>query len=141
MSGGEANRAKKALREEVLTKYASKLDVLKSSGRVPAEMADFEVSVEADEASLARGAELYKTNCAMCHGEKGQKPGKVGEIYYVAPPAIGSATYADKNVYSDAYLYYFIATGKNQMPSFGQKLSPLEISQIINHLRSLQGTL
>ncbi len=48
-----------------------------------------------DAAQLARGAELYRTHCATCHGERAQgasnwqKPGPDGK--YPAPPLDGTA--------------------------------------------------
>jgi len=43
--------------------------------------------VPADEASIARGAELYAINCKMCHGETGQGNGPIGAFLVNRKPA------------------------------------------------------
>ena len=51
---------------------------------IPAEYAGLTNPIRADDASLGRGAQLYATNCASCHGpggegKKGKAPKVVGE--------------------------------------------------------------
>ena len=41
--------------------------------------------VTADEVSLERGAELYATNCASCHGDGGMGDGPIGAALDPAP--------------------------------------------------------
>ena len=86
--------------------------------------------------ALDRGEKLFTTNCAQCHGLKGQGDGKVGEVCAPKPPAIGTK-YNNYNK-PDGYFYFRIYSGQNQMPPFGYKLTPEEISSIILHLRRLQ---
>jgi mono/diheme cytochrome c family protein len=112
------------------------LSALKSIGAPPPSMKDWKNPYAGDKASVARGEQLYLTNCAACHGKTGLGDGKVGEVTYVEPPKIGSGkTYGKLD---DGYLYYYIYTGKNLMPSFGYRLPNQEICDIVNHLRELQ---
>lgn len=112
------------------------LSALKNIGAPPPSMKDWKNPYAGDKASVARGEQLYLTNCAACHGKTGLGDGKVGEVTYVEPPKIGSGkTYGKLD---DGYLYYYIYTGKNLMPSFGYRLPNQEICDIVNHLRELQ---
>ncbi len=135
----DANKEARALKKE----YKSLFEVIepeissRKSNAVPAELKDFKSPVEANQASLDNGKILYDRNCAQCHGATGGGDGKVGEVWAPAPPAIGSAEYADK--YSDGGFYHFIMTGKNNMPAFGYKMTTKEIFDVVNYLRKLQG--
>jgi mono/diheme cytochrome c family protein len=42
--------------------------------QIPAEYAGLTNPIPANEASLERGAKLYATNCASCHGDGGMDP-------------------------------------------------------------------
>ena len=71
------------------------------------------------------GAELFKKNCLLCHGEnaKGTK---------MAPKLQGITL-------SDAALTKKITNGKaGQMPAFGGKLKPDDFKALIAYLRSLK---
>ncbi len=86
---------------------------------------------------VAAGAELFRVNCASCHGERadGHGPAAVGLV----PPPVdfrGGAVLAQR---SDAYLYYRLSVGKpgTAMPSFHGVLDETERWQVITYLRSL----
>jgi len=86
--------------------------------------------------AMARGEQLFATNCALCHGAKGEAPGKVGEVCAPKPPAIG--TKYNNSSKPDGYFYFRIYSGQGQMPPFGYKLTPEEISSIVLYMRDLQ---
>ena len=75
------------------------------------------------------GAELFKTNCARCHGSDG-KGGK--------GPNLASEKRQAKWRESDAKLVRKIEKGGLFMPSFGKKLKAEEIKAIADHVRSLK---
>jgi high-affinity iron transporter len=91
----------------------------------------------AGDAVVAAGAELFRVNCASCHGDHadGHGPASVG---LVPPPADfrGGTVLAQ---HSDAYLYYRLSLGKpgTAMPSFHGVLDETERWQVIAYLRSL----
>lgn len=105
-------------------------------GDVDKALASWTNPVKPTEDALKRGDQLYAINCAACHGPAGAGDGKVGEVCAPKPPAIGASTYTSR---PDGFFYFRIYSGQGQMPPFGYKLSPEEISSIILHLRKLQG--
>lgn len=143
-------KAKEMKRKDVnkqLRAERKKLDELKpeillyKSG-VPTEVRNAPNPVPSNEASLKKGEELYKLNCAMCHGETGMGEGKVGEVWggpEVVPHLGDGAKYGDTSAYPDGFFYHNITVGKNLMPSFGYKLTAKETWDIVNYLRKLQG--
>lgn len=78
---------------------------------------------------LAQGQQIYKANCASCHGQKGgggigtKLAGLVAKKY----PNI-----ADQEA--------VIANGRSSMPKFGSRLSPEEINAVARYERELLGT-
>lgn len=114
-----------------------KIWALKEDGGMVQKMSSWTNPVKPTPAALERGKNLYTTNCASCHGVKGDGKGPVGELCQPVPPAIGTAVYKGGQ-YTDGYFYYYIYVGKNNMPTFGTKLTPEEISSIVLHLREMQ---
>ena len=89
--------------------------------------------IPADGASLARGQQLWKVHCAICHGGAGDGTGPVG-------PLIGAANllggqYPER---TDQQIFSVIFTGLRAMPRQGYKLAPDEAWDIINFVRQLQ---
>lgn len=117
-------------------------EIIQYKSVVPPEVRSAKNPVAPSEASLAKGEELYKLNCAQCHGEKGLGDGGVGEKWggpNVVPHLGDGAKYGNETAYPDGYLYHNILVGKNAMPSFAYKLTTKETWDIVNYLRKLQG--
>jgi len=73
------------------------------------------------------GAELYSANCARCHGSDGG--GGVG-------PQLSDGQVVD--AFPDAEDEIEVVTdGQGSMPSFGDRLSPTEIDQVVEYTRTL----
>ncbi|MBT9582113.1 c-type cytochrome [bacterium] len=107
-------------------------------GDVDKEIADWVNPVKPTAEALERGDKLFTINCAQCHGAKGGGDGKVGEVCAPKPPAIG--TKYNNASKSDGFFYFRIYSGQGQMPPFGYKLTPEEISSIVLHMRKLQNS-
>ena len=83
-------------------------------------------------AAGSKGAELFKSKCASCHGPdaKGQTPmGKMMKIK--------DLTSEEVQKQSDAELHEIIAKGKKPMPEYGSKLKKEEIDELVAYLREL----
>jgi len=118
--------------------YPKMYELKDRQSEVEASLAAWVNPVTPTQEARDRGKALYITNCGLCHGNEGAGDGKVGELCAPAPPAIGTKAKYPNHTKGDGYFYYNIYSGKNQMPPFGYKLNPEEISSIILHLRELQ---
>ena len=108
---------------------------------IPAEYADLTNPLAADAESLARGKEIYQTNCLACHGEQGLGDGPAAANLNPAPASIAHTA----QMLSDAYLFYRLSEGggfapfNSAMPAWKDKLSEDERWEVINYVRSLGG--
>lgn len=86
---------------------------------------------------VARGEVVYKTNCILCHGVKGNGKGRAS-VMYDPPPA--DLTRSDKN---DDYKRMIITMGGAAMgrsaimPEWGLQLKKQEIEDVIAYLRTI----
>ena len=101
---------------------------------IPAEYAGKTNPLGADAA--AQGAEVFKSNCQMCHGAQGHGDG----------PASGSLDPQPKNLavlqqtVADDYLYWRINTGKpgTSMVAWKGILTDEQIWQVVSFIRTLK---
>lgn len=74
---------------------------------IPAEYAGLKNPITADEESLERGAALYATNCASCHGDGGMGDGPAGAALDPAPAPVAHTS----QMVADDYLFWRISEG------------------------------
>ena len=92
--------------------------------------------VPADEASLARGAELYAINCRMCHGPIGGGNGPVAPFLAVKPANLTSDVVQAK---SDGSFFLTISNGiDGRMPPLNENLTVPERWDVVNFVRTLK---
>lgn len=100
-------------------------------------LASLENPVPADQASLARGEELYARYCAVCHG-----PAGLGAEAYILEkwPALAAYNLALDPVagYPDGYIYGMIRVGRGLMPAYGHQITHFDRWNIVNYVRQLQ---
>jgi mono/diheme cytochrome c family protein len=77
---------------------------------------------------LAVGQQIYKANCASCHGQKGG--GGIG------PKLAGLVAERYPNIADQEAV---IANGRGSMPKFGSRLSTEEINAVVRYTRELLG--
>lgn len=86
---------------------------------------------------VARGEAVYKGNCILCHGVKGDGKGRAS-VLYEPPPA--NLVKSDKN---DDYKRMIITLGgkamgrSEAMPVWGQQLSAQEIDDVVTYLGTI----
>lgn len=89
------------------------------------------------EESITHGKQLYKTYCAVCHGENAKGNGILitkGHGFY--PVDLTSQSVAQR---TDGFIYaYILYGGKVMMPAYGESVSSNDAWDIINYVRSLQ---
>lgn len=92
--------------------------------------------VPADEASLARGAQLYGIHCQMCHGETGQGNGTIAAFLVQKKPAnLTGALVQDKE---DGAIFLTISNGFGVMPALNSHLNVRERWDVVNYVRTLR---
>jgi mono/diheme cytochrome c family protein len=89
------------------------------------------------DASVDRGKKVYMTQCALCHGEKGDGKGDLAKDMnlnlsdFTKPDALASRT--------DGELFAIIETGKDPMPSQKGRMPDRQLWNLVNYLRALSG--
>ena len=86
---------------------------------------------------VSRGAVVFKTNCILCHGIKGDGKGRAS-VLFDPPPA--NLTLSDKN---DEYKKMIITYGgktmgrSEVMPIWGEQISEQQIDDVVAYLRTI----
>ena len=87
--------------------------------------------------SVQRGEVVFKTNCVLCHGVKGDGKGRAA-VLFDPPPA--DLTRSDKN---EDYKRMIVTLGgaalgrSSMMPQWGLELDEKEIDDVVNYLGSI----
>lgn len=106
-------------------------------GQVPDEFAGLTNPTPADDASLARGEEIYSQQCATCHGDYGNGDGPGGAALDPAPAPIAHTG----QMMSDAYLFWRITEGgvafETGMIPYRDILDEAARWDVINYVRAL----
>lgn len=92
--------------------------------------------VEATDASMSQGKELYMEYCTTCHGRNGGGAGPAAHGITTAPPPLWR--WHDTDSSADGYLYWFITNGRNEMPPWGVLLSENERWDLINYIKTIE---
>jgi mono/diheme cytochrome c family protein len=109
------------------------------SAPIPDEYAGLSNPVTADEASLQRGAQVYTTHCAACHGDGGMGDGPAGAGLDPAPAPIAHTS----QMMGDSYLFWRIREGgamepfNSAMPTWKGTLDEQARWDVINYVRAL----
>ena len=92
--------------------------------------------VPADEASLARGAELFHINCTACHGEDAKGAGPVAAFLANKPADLTGPIVTSLN---DGAIFLTITNGvPGRMPALNENLTVRERWDVVNYIRTLQ---
>jgi mono/diheme cytochrome c family protein len=75
---------------------------------------------------------IYKANCALCHGDDGSGSSPSGKA--LKAKDLRSDEVQKK---TDGELAEFISKGQGKMPSFGHRLKPEQIQQLVIYIRGL----
>jgi len=83
-------------------------------------------------------AELFRNNCARCHGAGGRGDTPVGQSHNT--PDFTDSEWWKKNsaITGTRSLTTIVRQGKGEMPAFGEKLKPNEISGLVKYIRKFR---
>jgi cytochrome c6 len=84
-------------------------------------------------ADAAKGAEIYKAKCQMCHGADGR-----GQTPMAKSMPIKDLGSGDIQKMHDSELKTLIENGRNKMPAYKSKLTDAQIGDVIQHLRTFK---
>jgi mono/diheme cytochrome c family protein len=87
--------------------------------------------------SVARGKDLFQTQCAMCHGEKGKGKGTLATEMNIAPPDFTNPEILTKR--TDGELFAIIGKGSTPMPGESKRLTARQTWDLVNFLRAVEG--
>jgi mono/diheme cytochrome c family protein len=117
-----------------------------STAATPSSPHNFEISPEEaarknpvrfTDVSVERGKKVYMTQCAICHGDKGDGKGdlatemKLNLPDFTKPDALAQRT--------DGELFVIVTTGKDPMPSQKGRMTDTHLWNVVNYLRALGG--
>ena len=92
--------------------------------------------VTPDKASITRGAELYRINCKMCHGDTGQGDGQISGFLQNKPANLTSPLL---KAMSDGAIFLTISKGvPGRMPALNENLTARERWDVVNFIRTLK---
>jgi mono/diheme cytochrome c family protein len=89
------------------------------------------------EASVDRGKKVFKTQCALCHGENGDGKGDLAKEMTLSLPDFTKPDALAKR--TDGELFTIIGTGKDPMPTQKGRMTEPQIWNLVNYLRALSG--
>ena len=116
--------------QDLVLQYASQRSIQRHAPKEPNPLAH-------DAAALARGQELYKVQCAPCHGGPRMPPGPFAAGLHPSAPDL-SLTEIQEH-FSDGMFFWTVSEGigSTGMPSFAASLQPNDIWALVSVIRDL----
>jgi mono/diheme cytochrome c family protein len=87
--------------------------------------------------SVSRGKKVFSTQCALCHGEKGDGKGDLAKEMALTLPDFTQPDSLAKR--TDGDLYAIVGAGKDPMPSQKGRMTDHQLWNLVNYLRALGG--
>jgi cytochrome c6 len=84
-------------------------------------------------AAQAKGQDVFKAKCAMCHGADGSASTGMGKSMGLKP-----LSSPEVQKMSDAEMTALIADGKGKMPASKGKLTDAQISDVVAYVKTLK---
>ncbi len=92
--------------------------------------------VKSSAESVNDGKALYAKHCQSCHGKTGLGDGTKASQLKTEPGDFSKSAFQGQ---SDGSLYYKIAEGRDDMPSFKKKMTEAnDIWNVVNYVRTLK---
>jgi len=88
------------------------------------------VPIAADEAAYVAGAQIYKENCAVCHGLLGEQPNAIAKGMFPKPPMLMKGTGVTDDPPGETYWKVAGGIRMTGMPGFEKTLSTTQMWQV-----------
>jgi thiosulfate dehydrogenase len=88
------------------------------------------VPIAADEAAYVAGAQIYKDDCAVCHGLPGQKQTAIAQGMFPVPPKLMEGTGVTDDPPAESYWKVAGGIRMTGMPGFDKTLSTTQMWQV-----------
>lgn len=88
------------------------------------------VPIQADDATYAAGADVYKEHCAVCHGLPGQPQTAIAKGMYPRPPKLMEGTGVTDDPPGETYWKVSGGIRMTGMPGFDKSLSTTQMWQV-----------
>ena len=88
------------------------------------------VPIAADEPTYLAGAEVYRENCAVCHGRPGETPTAIARGMFPKPPKLLEGTGVTDDPPGETYWKVANGIRLTGMPSFTDSLSQTQMWQV-----------
>src|SRR6058998_1025089 len=85
--------------------------------------------------AAARAGDLFRNNCARCHGADGAGDTPLGHTYNTPDFTDPEWWRKHSNITSAGSLVSIVRHGKGGMPAFGRKLTRTEIRRLVDYVR------
>jgi mono/diheme cytochrome c family protein len=82
--------------------------------------------------------DLYRTNCARCHGADGRGDTPLGQTYNSPNLTDNEWWQKHSDISSTKSLVSIVTNGKGGMPAFRKKLKSAEIKALVNYVRKFR---
>lgn len=92
-------------------------------------------TAESLQASVARGNDVFRIYCVVCHGATGTGGGSVSQRGFPPPPSLLTG---NSRQMKDGQLFHIVSYGQGNMPSLRPQLSVTRRWDVVNYIRSLQ---
>lgn len=92
-------------------------------------------SLDPHQASVGRGADLFRIYCVACHGAAGTGDGPVAKRGFPPPPSLVTG---NSRQFKDGQLFHILSFGQANMPSLSAQLSRRDRWDLVNYVRTLQ---
>ncbi len=84
--------------------------------------------------------DLFRTNCARCHGADGRGDTPLGETYNAPDFTDAKWWRLNASTTTRAKLLSVVTHGKGEMPAFEKKLTRRQIESLVDYIRRFRGS-
>lgn len=94
------------------------------------------LSAQSGNAGPVTGRDVYRANCAACHGPEGRGNGPAAAALNPRPTDFTNA--AQRQATTDSASGYVIEHGRRGMPAFGRTLTHAQVDSLVAHLKTFR---